>query len=140
MSGNIARMGSNMAFMTLSGDERARMLELLHNGPATITAVGHEIVSVVWIRPEKTKGNILLPDALREEDVWQGKVSLVVEMGPDCYRPDAIQTAKTPRCKVGDWIITNPLAGQKLQVNNAIVRIIHDDQVEAVVNGPQGVL
>jgi co-chaperonin GroES (HSP10) len=126
---------SSLAFMDIQGDQKAETLKALASGPATIKAVGHQVVTVIWMPPAKTKGGIYLTDDQKDESIWQGKVSLVVAVGPDAYNGGV-----HARCEEGDWIVTNPIAGQKLRVNNAYVRIINDDQVLAVVNGPQGVL
>jgi co-chaperonin GroES (HSP10) len=126
---------SSLAYMDIQGDQKAELLKRLEDGPAAVKAVGHQIVSVIWMRPAKTAKGIYLTDDTKDEDIWQGKVSLVVAVGPDAYA-NGVST----RCQVGDWIVTNPIAGQKLRVNNAYVRIINDDQVLARCNGPQGIL
>jgi co-chaperonin GroES (HSP10) len=130
-----SQMTSSLAYMDIQGDQKVELLKRLEDGPAKVEAVGHQIVSVIWMRPAKTAKGIYLTDDTKDEDIWQGKVSLVVAVGPDAYNGGV-----HARCKEGDWIVTNPIAGQKLRVNNAYVRIINDDQVLAVVNGPQGVL
>ncbi len=131
---------SHLAFADISDDETKRMLDMFYDGPARIAADGNFIVCVLWARPEKTKGGVIITQAARDEEIWQGKNSLIVSIGPDCFQDNVYRCFTGVRARVGDWIVTDPMAGKKLQVNKAFVRIIVDDQILARTNGPQAIL
>ena len=62
----------------------------------------------------------------------------VVAMGPDCYT-DTNKFPTGPWCKVGDFVITRPYAGSRLDIFGTEMRLINDDNVEAVVENPIGI-
>ena len=72
-------------------------LEILHN----------QVLVAVYRRPEKTKSGIFLPDSNRDEDNYQGKVGLVIKVGPDAFHDD---TGKWNwgGIGVGSWVLIRP--------------------------------
>ena len=58
-------------------------IEVLHN----------QILVGVYIRPEKTKGGILLTSQTRDEDRYQGKAGLVLKKGPLAFVDDHLGVA-----------------------------------------------
>jgi co-chaperonin GroES (HSP10) len=133
---------SNLAFMDMgdAASEAARMRKLFDDGPAQLKPAGVNILAIMWVRPGRTRGGIELPDNAKEEDIYQGKISLVVSVGPDCFQSTSYRTYTGPTCKEGDWIFTDPMAGKKFQLNKAFCRLVHDDEIRGVVNGPQAIL
>jgi hypothetical protein len=53
-----------------------------------VDVFGSDMLVAIYKRPEKTKSGLILADSTRTEDVHQGKVGLVVKMGPFCYVDD----------------------------------------------------
>lgn len=45
----------------------------------------NRVLVASFIRPEKTSGGIIRPDAVREEDKWQGKAGLILAVGPSAF-------------------------------------------------------
>ena len=72
-------------------------LEILHN----------QVLVAVYRRPEKTAGGLILPESNRDEDNYQGKVGLIVKVGPDAFKDD---TGKWSWGKtgVGSWVLIRP--------------------------------
>ena len=50
-----------------------------------IEVIGDMVLVGIYIRPEKTAGGIIRPTINKQEDVWQGKVGLVLKWGPDAF-------------------------------------------------------
>ncbi len=77
-----------------------------------------------------TSGGIHLTDPMREEDIeefrWQGKVGLIVAMGPDAYVDDDVNKFKHKH-KVGDWVHFRPSDGANMEVNEVACRIFDNE-------------
>jgi co-chaperonin GroES (HSP10) len=98
---------------------------------------GSKVLLASYARPEKTKGGILLPDQIRDEEGIQGKAWLVVRMGPIPFDEEdyAYFGGKDNIPKVGDWVkirltngdhvalvTTKPVGGK----NQWECRLLHD--------------
>jgi len=51
----------------------------------------NRVLVASFIRPEKTSGGIIRPDAVREEDKWQGKAGLILAVGPDAFNFEEVK-------------------------------------------------
>ncbi len=72
----------------------------------------HNLVLVAtFIQSEKTKGGIYLPDRSLSEDRYQGKVGLVLKIGPGAFKDDAIIKFYGVTVKRGDWVVYRPSDG-----------------------------
>lgn len=99
-----------------------------------IGAVGPDVVQfssilVAIYKPPivtQTRGGIILTDAMSEEDVeeyhWQGKVGLIVAMGPQAYVDDETVKFHGQKNSVGDWVWFMPSNGQACEVNEVFCR------------------
>ncbi len=65
-------------------------------------------------------------------------VLFVVAMGPDCYK-DEKRFPSGPWCKVGDFVLVRPNAGQRLVIHGREFRMINDDTVDGTVDDPRGI-
>lgn len=92
------------------------------------------LLLAVYKRPEKTKGNVFLPDTVRKEDEYQGKVGLLVKKGPLAFVDDANTSFAGQSAEVGDWIAFRVSDGWSLEVNGVLCRMIQDTQVR--LGGP----
>ena len=82
----------------------------------------NRILLGVWVRSEKRKlkggGTLIIPDAVINEDKWQGVTALVLKMGPHCYAPNSeIEWADEDRIDVGDWVLFRRGDGFRLRLN-----------------------
>ena len=109
----------------------------------------NEVLVAIYQRPEKTPGGIILTDNTRKEDVYQGKVGLVVKVGSACRfkRVDAERNISYGLdIKLHDWVVVRPSDSWSLDVNadpNALkredfvpCRLVFDDAIRARVAQP----
>ena len=94
---------------------------------------GGDMLVATYKRPEKTKSGIILTDSVRGEDVHQGKVGLVVKMGPTCYI--AADGTKFRDIKVGDWVVFRPSDGWRVTLNTLQHTVSRDDTVDCRIIG-----
>ena len=99
----------------------------------------NQILVAVYIRPEKTKGGIYLTDNNRAEDKYQGKVGLVLKMGPSAFVDDTQNWFKDITVGQDDWIVFRPSDGWSVEINGVLCRILDDTSVRGKVDRPDRV-
>ena len=103
---------------------------------STFEVMGDRVLVGIFMRPEKTKGGIIRPDANKEEDVWQGKVGLVLKLGPNAFiNPDA--GSVYDQCvEAGDWVVFKVGDGWQLTIRDTACRILTDRTVRMRIKNP----
>jgi co-chaperonin GroES (HSP10) len=95
----------------------------------------NQVLVAVYKRPEKTRGGLFLPDNVRDEDNYQGKVGLVVKLGPQAFVSTPEWTFTTP-IYVGNWVILRPSDGWSINVNGVLCRMLVDTSVKGWIASP----
>lgn len=92
-------------------------IELFHN----------QILVATYVRPNITKGGILLAPQTVDEDKFQGKVGLVVKKGPQAFVSDEKTDFHGQNVEVGDWIFYKAADGWPQSVNGVPCRIFDNE-------------
>ncbi len=80
--------------------------------------VFHNLVLVAtYIAPEKI-GSIIMPDRKIDEDRFQGKIGLVLKVGPCAFVDDARGKYGGVFVEPGDWVIYRPSDGHELFIRD----------------------
>jgi co-chaperonin GroES (HSP10) len=103
-----------------------------------VQLLNNEVLVAVYERPERTKSGILLTAVTREEDKYQSKVGLIMEMGPSAFDSDG-KWFNGPVPVKGDWIVFRASDGWSLGVNQKACRILDDIRVRAIIDHPDRV-
>ena len=99
---------------------------------------GYRILIAIPDKEEKTEGGILkAQETLHYEEV-SSIVGFVMKMGPDCYK-DETRFPTGPWCQVGDFVLFRAFSGTRIKIHGKELRMINDDNVEAVVDDPRGI-
>jgi len=99
---------------------------------------GYRILIAIPDKEEKTEGGILkTQETLHYEEV-SSIVGFVMKMGPDCYK-DETRFPTGPWCQVVDFVLFRAFSGTRIKIHGKELRIINDDNVEAVVDDPRGI-
>ena len=105
-------------------------LEIFHN----------QVMVATYIRPERTAGGIFIPDKTLAEDRFQGKVGLVVKLGPLAFKDDAVAKFGGKELKEGDWVFFRPADGMEFfskdKTGGVPCRIFEDTQIKGRVADP----
>lgn len=111
-----------------------------------IQIYGSDVLVAVYMRPEKTKAGIILTDNMRGEDAHQGKVGLIVKMGPTAYRDESGNKFRdieegmwaTFRASDGFPVLLNP--NNSVTSKDAVLcRIITDINIRMTTSEPDAV-
>jgi len=81
-----------------------------------VEVFGNDILVATYIRPNKTKSGIWLSDQMAGEDLYQGKVFLVLKLGPTAYLDESGE--KFRDIKEGDWIVARSSDGWQVTLNS----------------------
>ena len=129
-----------MPFMSMdhSSDPKAGILKDIGD-LSTIELFNNQVLVAVYVRPNKTKSGIYLPDATVAEDKIQGKVGLVVKKGPLAFVDASNQWFTDIEVNEGDWVIFRPSEGWGITVNNLMCRILDDTAVRGKITSPDQV-
>jgi len=96
----------------------------------------NQVLVGVYIKPELTRGGIILTDGTRSEDKWQGKVGAVLKMGPAAFVNDAANDFHGLEILEDEWILFRVTDGFSLEVNGVHCRLLEDSHVRGRVPDP----
>jgi co-chaperonin GroES (HSP10) len=105
-----------------------------------IDPLGAELLVAVYKRPERTKGGLILSDVSRREDEFQGKVGLVLKMGPVAFTEDGTHRWGDQAPAVGDWVLFKVGDTFSLELGERRCRFVEDVNVRAILMQPDVVL
>lgn len=101
---------------------------------------GHQVLIATYIRPNVLQSGMVISEDVRTEDVYQGKVGLIVKMGPLAFSElgPAWDSENTP--KIGDWVVYRPMDGFMTQHNGHPCRTLEDKQIREILDHPDIVI
>lgn len=99
-----------------------------------------QMLVAIYVRPNKTASGLYLSDRTVQEDVYQGKVGLILKMGPLAFKDDATHSFGTVRPKVGDWIVYRIGDTFPFVLGKQNCRFVEDVAVKAIIQKPDVVL
>jgi hypothetical protein len=128
--------------------ERQQILDKLGD-LSHITIAQNEFLMAVYVRSNRSPGGLYLTDKTVKEDVYQGKVGLVVKIGDACrferVDPKTNVVYGVP-VKLYDWVVVKPSDTWALDVNAdpeamkredfVTCRLAYDDMVRMVIDTP----
>jgi co-chaperonin GroES (HSP10) len=97
------------------------------------------VLVAVYIRPEKTKGGIIMSSKSLDEDRYQSKVGLVVKTGPSAFVESDGKWFNGLKIKVGDWLVFRPSDGWNITVNGVLCRMFDDASFKGRIPHPDNV-
>lgn len=99
-----------------------------------IKLLGPHVLCAIYVRPNKTKGGILITDNARAEDIYQGKIGLIVKTGVKVGE-DA-EWFGDAKLEEGSWVGFRASDGYSLVVNGVNCRILEDVRIKCIANHP----
>ena len=125
----------NTTKLTLASDPKMALFEAV--GDLSGYDIFHnQILVAIYVRPEKTAGGIYRPNQNVEEDEYQGKVGLVVKVGPTAFLDTQDEEFHGQNVKVGDWIVLRTGDGWQLTIRDTACRILTDRAVRLRIQNP----
>ncbi len=96
----------------------------------------NRVLVASFVASERTAGGIIRPQKSMDEDRFQGKVGLVLKMGPIAFCfPEDPEGTDAP--EIGDWVLYRPADSYEIGIGEgAPCRVIYDDLVQMIVENP----
>lgn len=101
---------------------------------------GHQVLVATYIRPEKTAGGLLQSATTLKEDEYQGKVGMIVAMGPLAFHEQELAWHGGAVPKIGDFVWYRVHDGFMKVVNGHPCRTLEDKQIRGLVPDPDYIL
>lgn len=98
------------------------------------------VLVACYVRSNKTKGGIILTDQAIDEDVYQGKVGLVVKLGPNAFESDDEFDFHGQTAQIGEWVVHKVGDAWPVQVGEWPCRLVRDSSIRMKVKDPAKVL
>ncbi len=109
----------------------------IQSNPDEYQVTGAKVLLGTYIRPQKTAGGIYLTEKYIDEDIWQGKVGLIMKMGPYPFEEEDKKFFGDWKPAVGDWVLFRPsdAFSANLLSKDGHVRII--DRFKLIMKVPE---
>jgi co-chaperonin GroES (HSP10) len=118
-----------------SQDPKAEMLKQVGD-LSGLDVMYNMVLLASHIRPNVTKGGIIRPDQNQEEDVWQGKVGLVLKLGPDAFQDDDDTSFNGQKAEIGEWVVFKTGDAWQLTIGEWPCRLVRDSSIKMKVLDP----
>jgi co-chaperonin GroES (HSP10) len=101
--------------------------------------VGYKLLCIVPEVSDKIDGtNLVKPWETMHREEQTTTALFVLKVGPDAYK-DTAKFPNGPWCKAGDFVMVRTYTGTRFKMYGKELRILNDDQIEAVVQDPRGI-
>ena len=104
-----------------------------------VEPIGTEVLLAVYLRPERTAGGIIVDlgdKGMKAEDRYQGKVGLVLKMGPVAFTEDDRHHWGGRIPQVGDWLAVSVGDTWSCELGNRRCRIVEDIHCKLILQRP----
>lgn len=118
-------------------DFRARIHKMLDGKLKGFRIAGADLLVATFIPSERTKGGIIVPIKSQQENIFQGKVGLVLQLGPIAFRRDRFNCPWDGLvAKVDDWVMFRPADAWDAYFGDVSVKALDHESVRAIVSDP----
>lgn len=105
-----------------------------------VQVLGARVLVAVYVRPKQSAGGIYLPDKTVDEDKYQGKVGLVLALGPIAFEDDQTHRFGEIKPEVGDWVVFSVGDTFGLELGKRRCRSVEDVDVHMILHRPDAIL
>jgi co-chaperonin GroES (HSP10) len=97
------------------------------------------ILIAIYRHEGMTKGGLITSTKTEDESDYQGKVGLVLKIGPLVNAGDKAQT-RGAELRIGDWVVVNPSSGLSMNAgqhgSDRMIRMLVERDIHMRVNKP----
>lgn len=96
----------------------------------------NQVLLATYVRPEKTKGGIIRTASNVEEDIFQGKVGLILKVGKDAFRDDGDYVFNGFSFQPGEWGVFKVGDAWSVSIKDVPCRIVRDTNIRLKIKTP----
>lgn len=97
------------------------------------------LCAIPTVKDTYENSNIIKADSARRVEEQTTVVLMVLKVGPEAYS-DKEKFPSGPWCKEGDFVMVRAYAGTRFKIFGSEFRLLNDDQIDAVVQDPRGIM
>jgi co-chaperonin GroES (HSP10) len=98
--------------------------------------LGNRVVVATYVTRQRSKGGIIYVDKRKDNSRYEGKIGLVIAVGPTAFRYDGSYEWEGPKPKVGDWVWYRASDAPERFIKDVSCRTIEDDRIEGITDDP----
>ena len=138
----VSSIGMTKSFhkMDHSKEDPAETVRKAVGDISQVEITGVQILVGTYLRPAKTSGGILLTEKIRDEDIYQGKVGLVLKVAEGAFVDGPDAKFNGFKVQEGDWVFYRVADGFAMSINGHHCRLIEDVHVRGRVPNPDIIL
>jgi co-chaperonin GroES (HSP10) len=122
-----------------SADPKAEILKKIGD-LSGFTIMYNMVLLACYVKPEKTKGGIILTDSSKEEDIWQGKTGMVLKLGKDAFQDDDDTVFSGQKADIGEWVVFKVGDAWQLTIGEWPCRLVRDSSIKMKVDDPSKIV
>ena len=125
-------------------DPKKQIMAKVRKQLPDIHLYGNAILVATYLRPKKARFGTLqldLADSTLKEDEYQGKVGLVLKLGPRAYQDDESFQFHGQKVDPGDWVVYRPSDGWALTIvdGSVLCRMLVESSIRMRIPSPDAV-
>lgn len=121
-------------------DFKQRIKEMLKTVLDGVQMLGQDVLVATYIESEITKGGIWKPDQSKMENLFQGRVGLVLKTGATAFKYTSGGYAwEGVAPKVDDWVLLRFADAWEMHLAGVSCRVVNSDAVRGIVTDPEQV-
>lgn len=98
----------------------------------------NQILIGIYVRSNVTRGGIIRPQDNVKEDEYQGKVGLVLKVGPTAFKSED-EDFMGQSVEPGDWVVYRASDGWQLTIRDTACRILTDRNIRLRIKDPSDI-
>jgi co-chaperonin GroES (HSP10) len=118
-------------------EQKARLIERTAEAVASLDVARNRVLVATYYVSKVTAGGIIMPNKTVDENRFQGKVGLVLKMGPFAFKYDETEAHHgiiVP--EIGDWVFYRPSDSWESALRGVSCRFIWDDSIAGILTDP----
>lgn len=136
--GNINANIGALAGCATHEDQKQMLLDMLGD-LSGLSPLGSRVLVATYVGTDRSAGGIIYADKRKDSARYEGKVGLVLAIGPTAFRYDGAFPWEGPKPVVGDWIWYRASDAPERFIRDVSCRTIDDNLIEGVTTDPTAV-
>lgn len=121
-------------------DFKKRLHRLIDKHLTGFRTAGSDLLVATYLPPAKTGGGILIPQKSQQENIFQGKIGLVLQLGPLAFKRDRYNCPWDGlTVKADDWIVFRFADAWDMYLGGVSVWMVDHESVRAVIADPTSI-
>lgn len=134
---NYTSLSSNVLALAQSDDfKRDVLVKLGDISDKKLRLFNDEVLLATYITPEKTSGGIIMPQRRIDESRYQGKVGLVLKLGPTAFKYDGAFPYEGYVPQVGEYVMCFASDPREVGIRGVSCKIVKSQLCRMWVDDP----